>query len=138
MSRLGSCPFCGGEARTAHDGCKRWWVRCRECLASTKECFSECEAIDIWNGRVDHEVSVRCNESAAVLLQGVIRDMVQDMNSGDDWSVTVRNVSTRTTRAWEMRGSESFDVGRIMVDGIALERWREEHEKSAEGLTEER
>jgi len=61
MSKLKSCPFCGGEARVSiggDSGGSNGWVTCNDCEADGP-CIGfdkpEKEAVDAWNNRVKLE-----------------------------------------------------------------------------------
>ena len=55
MTELKKYPFCGGEAKIMGVGrddiCK--FVYCGECLAETRGCDTEKEAIEAWNRRAE-------------------------------------------------------------------------------------
>ena len=57
--KLKPCPFCGGTARLRCEGAS-FWVECEfqnGCLVGPViDIFgTECEAIEVWNRRADHE-----------------------------------------------------------------------------------
>lgn len=48
------CPFCGGEAKVAHEYTETWklaYVMCFRCGCSTPSAISEDTVIQIWNTR---------------------------------------------------------------------------------------
>ena len=50
--RLLPCPFCGGEAKVAHEYTEAWkleYVMCFRCGCSTPPAISEYTVIQIWN-----------------------------------------------------------------------------------------
>lgn len=52
--RLLPCPFCGGEAKVAHEYTEEWkleYVMCFRCGCSTPSAVSEDTVIQIWNTR---------------------------------------------------------------------------------------
>lgn len=52
--RLKPCPFCGGEAKVAHEYTEEWkleYVMCFRCGCSTPSAISEDTVIQIWNTR---------------------------------------------------------------------------------------
>ena len=54
--KLKPCPFCGGKARPFSycDGIKFYGVQCTKCLkANVDRCFTEKEARNAWNRRVN-------------------------------------------------------------------------------------
>ena len=64
MEELKPCPFCGGKAYMKTIQAKRRmftkakdypYIRCVICHTSTAACFTEEEAIEAWNARVDHD-----------------------------------------------------------------------------------
>lgn len=52
--RLLPCPFCGGEAKVAHEYTEEWkleYVMCFRCGCSTPSAISEDTVIQMWNTR---------------------------------------------------------------------------------------
>ena len=54
MDKLKPCPFCGGKdtgtLTTSYDG--YWYaVFCENCMAQTRKCRQEKDAIEAWNRR---------------------------------------------------------------------------------------
>ena len=78
------CPFCGGEAKVAHEYTEEWklaYVMCFRCGCSTPSAISEDTVIQIWNTRKPMERIVekleqqkqqykRRSEEAMHVLQG--------------------------------------------------------------------
>ena len=61
MNELKPCPFCGGKdsgiLTTSYDG---YWfaVFCEDCMAQTRKCRQEKDAIEAWNRRVDNDLAL--------------------------------------------------------------------------------
>ena len=61
MDRLKPCPFCGGKdsgmLTTSYDG---YWfaVFCENCMAQTRKCRQEKDAIEAWNRRADNDLEL--------------------------------------------------------------------------------
>lgn len=58
-TKLKPCPFCGGTATLRCEGAS-FWVECEYqngCLVGPATDFfgTECEAIEVWNRRAEHE-----------------------------------------------------------------------------------
>lgn len=54
MTKLKSCPFCGGEEIDCHNYCRGgdvWFVQCANCYATFPHFDSKEEAIEAWNTR---------------------------------------------------------------------------------------
>ena len=57
MVKLKPCPFCGGKdsgiLTTSYDG---YWfaVFCENCMAQTRKCRQEKDAVEAWNRRIDY------------------------------------------------------------------------------------
>lgn len=74
--RLLPCPFCGGEAKVAHEYTEAWkleYVMCFRCGCSTPPAISEDTVIQIWNTRKPMErIEERLEERADCLLKDFV------------------------------------------------------------------
>ena len=53
MTDLKPCPFCGSDNIKIHIGYSHSYIRCEDCIVSTRRYKSIQDAIDGWNRRVN-------------------------------------------------------------------------------------
>lgn len=82
---LKACPTCKGEPKIYKVG--GWYkLQCIECLTTTPECFTEAEAIELWNTRPLEDALLADKERAEAMVERMIdAGRIIDGNYYGDW-----------------------------------------------------
>ena len=54
MTELKPCPFCGSKNVKIHVGYSHSYIRCEDCIVSTRRFKNIQDAVDGWNKRIDN------------------------------------------------------------------------------------